>query len=97
LRGARTNRNGIGAVCALAIVWVVSPATAAAAGAGERSGAEVWAGACASCHGDDGAGRPVTVVGFDEPLPNLRDCTVSTSEPTPDWIAVVHEGGPVRV
>src|SRR4051812_26583696 len=29
-------------------------------------------------------------------MPDLRDCTFATSEPTADWFAVVHEGGPVR-
>jgi len=78
------------------VACITSPPAVAGGGAGERSGAEVWASACASCHGEDGAGRPAAVVGFDVPLPNLRDCAVATSEPTPDWIAVVHEGGPVR-
>jgi hypothetical protein len=36
------------------------------------------------------------VVGFDVRVPDLRDCVFATSEPTPDWVAVVHEGGPVR-
>ncbi|MES1209899.1 MAG: c-type cytochrome, partial [Pseudomonadota bacterium] len=61
-----------------------------------RSGAEVWGAACAACHGPDGAGQPRAVVGFDIPLPDFRDCTFATSEPTADWFAVVHEGGPVR-
>jgi len=61
-----------------------------------RSGAEVWGAACAACHGTDGAGQPRAQVGFDVPLPDLRDCTFATSEPTADWFAVVHEGGPVR-
>ncbi|MES1210490.1 MAG: c-type cytochrome, partial [Pseudomonadota bacterium] len=53
-------------------------------------------GACAACHGADGAGQPRAVVGFDVPLPDFRDCTFATSEPSADWFAVVHEGGPVR-
>jgi mono/diheme cytochrome c family protein len=61
-----------------------------------RTGAEVWATACAACHGTDGAGKPRELVGFEVKLPDLRDCTFATSEPTPDWFAVVHEGGPVR-
>jgi hypothetical protein len=39
---------------------------------------------------------PRSTVGFDVRLPDLRDCTFATSEPTPDWFAVVHEGGRVR-
>jgi mono/diheme cytochrome c family protein len=61
-----------------------------------RTGAEVWGAACAACHAADGAGQPRALVGFDVPLPDLRDCTFATSEPTADWIAVVHEGGRVR-
>lgn len=61
-----------------------------------RTGAQVWQAACTACHGSDGAGRPRDVVGFSTPLPDLRDCTFATSEPTQDWFAVVHEGGRVR-
>ena len=61
-----------------------------------RTGAEVWEVACAACHGADGAGQPRAVVGFDVRVPDLRDCMFATAEPTPDWFAVVHEGGPVR-
>jgi hypothetical protein len=64
--------------------------------AGPRTGAEVWDVGCAACHGADGAGRTRAELGFDVQVPDLRDCTFATSEPTPDWFAVVHEGGPVR-
>ena len=64
----------------------------AAAHAAPRSGMS----ACAACHGADGAGQPRAVLGFDVQVPDLRDCTFATAEPTPDWLAVVHEGGPVR-
>ena len=60
-----------------------------------RAGAQVWDVACAACHGPDGAGQPRAVLGFDVHVPDLRDCTFATAEPTPDWLAVVHEGGPV--
>jgi mono/diheme cytochrome c family protein len=82
-------------VVAFATLSVVAP-RARAAEAPPRTGAEVWEVACAACHGADGAGQPRALVGFDVRLPDLRDCTFATSEPTPDWIAVVHEGGPVR-
>jgi hypothetical protein len=61
-----------------------------------RTPAQVWQAACAACHGPDGAGRARDIVGFSTPLPDLRDCTFATSEPTQDWFAVVHEGGRVR-
>ncbi len=51
---------------------------------------------CAKCHGDDGAGVDLATVGFDEPLPDFTDCAFASREPDPDWIAVSHEGGPVR-
>ena len=77
-----------------AMAGLMRPATAA--DAPSRTGAQVWQAACAACHGTDGAGRSHDVVGFDTPLPDLRDCTFATSEPSQDWFAVVHEGGRVR-
>ena len=73
-----------------------STSPARAADSPPRTGAQVWESGCAACHGADGAGRPRDVVGFDVPLPDLRDCAFATSEPTADWFAVVHEGGSVR-
>jgi mono/diheme cytochrome c family protein len=85
-------------VVALAAVLAAAAASRAADGPASRArtGAEVWGAACAACHGADGAGQPHATVGFDVPLPDLRDCTFATSEPTADWFAVVHEGGRVR-
>ena len=79
----------------LATVSATGPGAWAAEGP-PRTGAEVWEAACAACHGADGAGQPRAVLGFDVRVPDLRDCTFATSEPTPDWFAVIHEGGPVR-
>ena len=87
-------RPGLVAAAVAAIAGFA--ARAPAADAPPRTGAQVWTDACAACHGPDGAGRARDVVAFDVPLPDLRDCTFATSEPTPDWFAVVHEGGPVR-
>jgi hypothetical protein len=75
-------------------VALTRPVTAA--DAPSRTGAQVWDSACAACHGPDGAGRSREIVGFSTPLPDLRDCTFATSEPTEDWFAVVHEGGRIR-
>jgi mono/diheme cytochrome c family protein len=66
------------------------------------SGEEIYRQACAACHNVDGSGEPQTVVGFQLPLPNghsfpdFNDCATNTVEPTADWIAVVHRGGPIR-
>jgi hypothetical protein len=78
----------------LAVLGVA--AKARAAGPAPRTGAEVWEAACTACHGANGAGQPAAVLGFDVEVPDLRDCTFATSEPTQDWFAVVHAGGPVR-
>jgi hypothetical protein len=62
----------------------------------EPSGAEIYASACASCHGPDGAGSPAALVAFADPLPDFRDCSFATREPDADWMAVAHDGGPAR-
>jgi mono/diheme cytochrome c family protein len=61
-----------------------------------RSGAELYAAACAACHGNDGTGADVSRVGFDTPLPDFTDCSFATREPFADWFAIAHSGGPVR-
>lgn len=80
----------------------VTDAAPAKALAPDASGAEIFRAACVTCHGADGKGSPSSVVGFDLPLPNghgfpdFTDCPTNTVEPSGDWIAVVHSGGPVR-
>jgi hypothetical protein len=56
----------------------------------------LYTAACASCHGDDGRGAPRSRVGFPEELPDFTDCAFASPETHQDWVAVVHEGGPVR-
>jgi mono/diheme cytochrome c family protein len=62
----------------------------------ERSGAELFQGACSTCHAADGRGNPTSQVGFDLPLPDFTDCDFASREPDLDWLAIVHEGGPAR-
>ena len=50
---------------------------------------------CMSRRGN-GKGRPVTQVGFDLPLPDFTDCSFNSPEQSADWVAVAHEGGPIR-
>ena len=69
---------------------------ASAAWAGERSGAELYASSCASCHGADGQGRTQEELAFETPVPDFADCEFASREPDPDWYAIIHEGGPVR-
>lgn len=61
-----------------------------------RSPDEVYASACAACHGARGTGVPSSQVAFEEPLPDFTDCSFATREPDADWVAVSHGGGPVR-
>jgi hypothetical protein len=61
-----------------------------------RTGAELYEAACAACHGGDGTGVPPAVLGFDTPVPDFADCSFSSVEPDLDWLAIVHDGGPVR-
>jgi hypothetical protein len=62
----------------------------------ERTGPELYAAACAACHGSDGRGVAQSTAGFDTPLPDFTECTFATREPDEDWLAVIHDGGPVR-
>ncbi len=42
------------------------------------------------------AARRSSRVGFDTPLPDFTDCSFNSREPAADWMAVSHDGGPVR-
>ncbi len=60
------------------------------------SGEAIYAASCANCHGLDGTGLDRYQVAFEEELPDFTDCDFAAREPDGDWIAVAHEGGPVR-
>jgi hypothetical protein len=62
----------------------------------EKTGKQLFESACAACHGVDGHGNPATTVGFSTPLPDFTDCRFVSREPDEDWLAILHEGGPVR-
>ena len=62
----------------------------------DLSGAELYQAACANCHGVEGTGAPEWFVAFKQPIPDFTDCNFATREPDADWIAVAHQGGPVR-
>ncbi|MGE3842700.1 MAG: cytochrome c [Vicinamibacterales bacterium] len=88
-------------LCGAAFVLAcgVPCATAQAAPAAprpQRTAAELYKAACATCHGPDGRGAPLSQVAFDAPLPDFTDCGFATPEPDPDWSAVVHLGGTAR-
>jgi mono/diheme cytochrome c family protein len=59
-------------------------------------GRELYLNACAACHGADGRGLTAATLGFETPVPDFTDCSFATPEADPDWMAIVHEGGPVR-
>jgi mono/diheme cytochrome c family protein len=63
---------------------------------GPQSGRQLFESNCGACHGADGKGRPVTQVGFDQPLPDFTDCSFNSPEQSADWVAIAHEGGPIR-
>jgi len=64
---------------------------------GDLTGRQLYAAACANCHGADGLGAPPEQLGFTEPaLPDFTDCAFASREAAQDWYAVVHDGGPVR-
>jgi hypothetical protein len=72
----------------LVVVCAVSckPATAA------LSGHEIYAEACASCHGQDGRGAPEGTR-LAVPLPNFTDCVTATGETTANWSGLIRYGG----
>ena len=74
--------------------WAVSPS--ALAGQFPETGQGLYQIGCAKCHGNDGRGVDLSTVGFDIPLPDFSDCSFASREQDADWLAVAHQGGPVR-
>jgi len=85
------------ALIPIAITINLSP-TEGVAGtwSGNERGKQVYMRACVACHGTNGTGQPQARVGFDVPLPDFTDCSFATREPNADWVAISHQGGPVR-
>lgn len=61
-----------------------------------KTGAQLFAEACAACHGLDGRGKEAGALGFDVPTPDFSDCRFAPREASADWVTVAHEGGPAR-
>ncbi len=76
-----------------AALLMLAPAVSSAQ---SSSSAELYATACASCHGADGKGGAREDLVFETPVPDFSDCEFASREPDPDWYAIIHEGGPVR-
>ena len=96
-------RPALAAAVLLILPLAAAPAHGQAGGEGDvlpqdapATGRQIYDAACANCHGADGAGAPKSHVGFDTPLPDFTSCNFASREPTADWVAVAHQGGPVR-
>ena len=61
-----------------------------------RTAPQIYATACAACHGSDGRGTPAVESGYPVVPPDFTDCSFATREPASDWVAVGHVGGPAR-
>ncbi len=61
-----------------------------------EGGAELYEIGCAKCHGSDGRGVDLSLVGFTTPLPDFTDCRFASREASDDWIAITHLGGQAR-
>ena len=87
----------ISALVPLALLLVAAPLT------GQRpedleaaSGEALYQASCANCHGVDGRGVEPSLLAFAEEMPDFTDCDFAAREPDGDWVAVAHEGGPIR-
>ncbi len=93
---SRSRRVGVG-VIVLALAVATAPLAAQLPDdLGGLSDQALYDAACANCHGADGRGIEPALLGFDEGVPDFTDCDFAAREPDADWIAVAHEGGPVR-
>lgn len=61
----------------------------------DATGETLYRAACAACHGLDGSGPPAGRT-LAVATPDLTDCSFASREPDADWMAVIHQGGPVR-
>lgn len=95
------NAGLIAAVAWLTLVAML--ASAATAGAQtyppedpQVDGRTTFLAACAACHGPTGQGGMPATAGFEAQPPNFTDCNFTSREPAADFVAIAHEGGPVR-
>ena len=86
----------IGLILAALGAWTDAAAAQLPDDLDELSDRALYDAACANCHGGDGRGLERALLGFAEEVPDFTDCDFAAREPDADWIAVAHEGGPVR-
>ena len=60
------------------------------------AGDALYQAACADCHGADGRGNAIAALTIPVPVPDFGECSFASREPDADWIAVAHQGGPIR-
>ncbi len=86
-------------LAALSLLALAAPADAQAQLPDDLAsvpGDVLYQASCANCHGADGRGADPALLAFEEEVPDFTDCDFAAREPDADWIAVAHEGGPVR-
>ncbi|MYC88798.1 MAG: cytochrome c [Gemmatimonadales bacterium] len=99
LSGFRARLTGAGLVVLVSASALLStPGSLEGAQAAQEApdGMALYEAGCASCHGSDGRGAAADRIAFDDPLPDLTDCSFASREPDADWIIVSKAGGPVR-
>jgi mono/diheme cytochrome c family protein len=96
-RIGRAARPRLAALALLVGTLAPGPARGAAepAPGAPAEGSVLFGGRCAACHGVDGRGAPGRET-LQIELPDFTDCRFASREPDADWLAVIHQGGPVR-
>jgi hypothetical protein len=83
------------AAAPLLVFSVLAAVGASGAFAAPEHGREAFEQICATCHGADGKGAPGRE-NLQVAMPDFSDCAFASREPDADWLAVAHDGGPVR-
>lgn len=84
----------IGGTLAAALLFTAAPT--AAQTSTPRTGRQVYESTCATCHGPDGKGGVNAELEKIVTPPDFSDCRFANREADADWLAVAHNGGPVR-
>ena len=85
-----------GASLKACVLWLLASACLATGLLAADEGQEIYAAACASCHGTDGGGLPAghpNLESFSAPPTSFLDGMFVSTEPFDDWMLVVQYGG----